>query len=143
MSLISDIRVDIGDDSASPSLSDAQLIAILLKAARRLNRTLSFTGSDAIIIDGTGAITSSDPDEKMHDLVLLQAECLIAKRDFNEELNSGGAGLFVKDGEQTLDNRASSAVRQNYFDSKHGPCEELKSAILEFKLENTDGKLIW
>lgn len=141
MSLISDIRVDIGDDSATPSLSDAQLIAILLKAARRLNRTLSL--SDPIVIDGTGAITSSDPDEKMHDLVLLQAECLIAKRDFNEELNSGGAGLFVKDGEQTLDNRASSAVRQSYFDSKHGPCEELKSAILEFKLENTDGKLIW
>jgi len=141
MSLISDIRVDIGDDSAAPSLSDAQLIAILLKAARRLNRTLAL--SDPIVIDATGAITSSDTGEKMHDLVLLQAECLIAKRDFNEELNSGGAGLFVKDGEQTLDNRASSAVRQSYFDSKHGPCEELKSAILEFKLENTDGKLIW
>jgi hypothetical protein len=143
MSLISDIRVDIGDDGATPTYSDAQIIALLQKAARRLNREFSLTGADAIAVDGAGALTTSDPNERLHDLLLLQTECLMAKRDFNSELNSGGAGLFVKDGEQVIDNRDSATSRQSFFNGPNSPCEELKRAITAYKLENTDGKLIW
>ena len=124
-------------------MSDAQLTALLQKAARRLNRSLGLTGGDLIVVDASALLVNSDPNGNLHDLLLLQTECLISKRDFNEELNSGGAGLLVKDGEQTLDNRGSATARQSFFDSKNSPCDELKSALLEYKLNNVDGKLVW
>lgn len=143
MSLISDIRLDVGDDGAVQRLSDTQYIALFQKAARRLNRELTLTGSGAIVVDSAGDITSSDPENRMHDLLLLQAECLLASRDFTYSLNSGTAGVSVSDGEQSLDNRASASARQGLYDSAHSPCAQLKQALNSFKLEQTDGKLIW
>lgn len=143
MSLISDIRLDVGDDGATQRLTDAQYIGLFQKSARRLNRELSLTGSDAIVVDDTGVITSSDPNARMHDLLLLQAECLLASRDFTSSLNSGSAGVSVSDGEQSLDNRASATARQGLFDSQHSPCTQLKNALNTYKMEQTGGKLIW
>lgn len=145
MTLISDIRVDTGDDGATQRYSDAQIIALLTKASRRLNRELGFTQNDGIIIDSSGNLTSSDPDGFMYDLMLLQTECLMSKRDFTSDLNSGGAGIFIHDGEQSIDNRNAASTRTSFFDSKNSPCEELKKALDEEKLRRSAdyGKLIW
>lgn len=111
-----------------PRFSDQQLIQILQKAGRRINRRLCLENtSDEIVVDSSGCIT---PDsQRLHDLVLMQAECMLAGRDYVFDLNSGGAGLFAKDGEQIIDTRAIGAVRAGYFNSKHGPCAELEEAI--------------
>lgn len=143
MSLISDIRLDVGDDGATQRLTDAQYVGLFQKAARRLNRELTLTGSNAIVVDNNGVITSSDPENRMHDLLLLQAECLLASRDFTNSLNSGTAGVSVSDGEQSLDNRASATARQGLFDSTHSPCAQLQKALNVYRLEQTEGKLIW
>lgn len=145
MTLISDIRVDIGDDTATQRLTDAQYIAIITKAARRINRELALSTSDAVTVNASGEITSSDPDGRFYDLVLLQSECMISKREFNAELAGGGAGIYVSDGEQTLDNRNAAQARTSFFNSPSSPCEELKAAIDEYKLERSAdyGKLIW
>jgi hypothetical protein len=145
MTLISDLRVDIGDDGTPQRLTDSQYIAIIAKAARRLNRELSLSNGEAIVVDASGDITSSDPDSRYYDLVLLQAECMIAKREFNTELAGGGAGIYVNDGEQTLDNRNAAQARTSFFNSENSPCEELKEAIDEYKLDRSAdfGKCIW
>jgi hypothetical protein len=143
MSLISDIRLDVADDGATQRLTDAQYIGLFQKAARRLNREMSLVGSDAIVVNDSGVITSSDPDARIHDLLLLQAECLLASRDFTNDLNSGAAGISVSDGEQSLDNRGSATARQALFDSQNSPCAQLKEALTNYKLERVDGKLIW
>ena len=71
--------------------SDAQFILILQKAARRINRVLCLTGTDEelSISSTTGEITAPLPvDPDMEDLVLMQAECLLSKREYSEDLNS-------------------------------------------------------
>lgn len=144
MSLISDIRVDVGDDGATQRLSDSQYIALFQKSARRLNRELSLAGSDAITVDASGDLTSpTDSEGRMYDLLLLQAECLLLKRDISYELNSGVGSLTVRDGEQSLDNTAGATLRQNLLDGGHSPCEELKQALINEKMLRMDGKLIW
>jgi len=126
------------------TFSDAQLIAIVIKAARRINRRLDLNGTDdEIVVSGTtGEITSPD-DDALDDLVMLQAECMIASRQFSEELTDGTAGISMKDGEQSLDTRARGVARGTFFDSPHGPCEELKQAIILEKISRSTGRLIW
>jgi len=143
--MISDLRVDIGDDGTPQRLTDTQYAAIVAKAARRLNRELSLSAGAAITVDASGEITSSDPNGYFYDLTLLQAECMIAKREFNTELAGGGAGIYVNDGEQTLDNRNAAQARTSFFNSDSSPCEELKEALDEYKLERSAdfGKCIW
>jgi len=111
-----------------PRFSDQQLIQILQKAGRRINRRLCLTDSDdEITVDTSGCITPEST--RLQDLVLLQAECMLASRDFVFDLNSGTGGLLARDGEQTMDTREAMKGRSTYFDSKHGPCSELAEAI--------------
>lgn len=126
------------------TFSDAQLIQIVIKAARRINRKLNLTDTvNKIIVSSvTGEITSPNDDD-LDDLVLLQAECMIASRQFSEELLGGTAGLLVRDGEQILDTRASTIARGTFFDSPHSPCEELVEAIKFYKITNITGRLVW
>ena len=124
--------------------SDIQLIQIVTKAARRVNRRLCLFGlaEQIVISSSTGEITSPD-DGTFEDLVLLQAECLIASREFQTELSGGAGGVLVKDGEQVLDNRASIVARGTFFNSPHSPCAELDTAIVVTKLARSTGKLIY
>jgi len=120
-----------------PRFSDAQLLALLKKSARRLNRTLCLTGtSDEISIDASGCVSPDDQD--LEDLVLLQAECLIASREYQSDL-AGNGGLLVKDGEQTIDKRNGLLGRGTFFDSKYGPCAELAEQIKLEKLKRFGG----
>jgi hypothetical protein len=116
-----------------PRFTDAQLIQIMQKAARRVNRELClFDTTDEITISASGVIS-----------VLLQSECLLAQRDFSLDLNSSQVGLLVKDGEQTLDNRAKGAARGTFFESEYGPCAQYKKQIVIEKLKRTCGYDIW
>jgi hypothetical protein len=125
-----------------PRFTDAQLIQIMQKAARRVNRELClFDTTDEITISASGVI--SPTDGTLEDLVLLQSECLLAQRDFSLDLNSSQVGLLVKDGEQTLDNRAKGAARGTFFESEYGPCAQYKKQIVIEKLKRTCGYDIW
>lgn len=111
-----------------PRFSDQQLIQILQKAGRRINRRLCLENStDEIAVDASGCITPDSP--RLQDLVLLQAECMLSSRDFVFDLNSGAAGLLARDGEQIIDTRNGTRARAEFFNSEHGPCSELDRAI--------------
>lgn len=146
MTLVDDLRLDLGDDSGTPILSDAQYIAFLVKAGRRLNRVLNLSGTSAIIVSSvTGEITSPTTTVQLailQDLILLQVECLILQRNVNEDLEEGGAGTLIRDGEQTVDTTALTRLREAHLNSDHNPCKELELAILQYKLDGS-GKLVW
>lgn len=106
--------------------SDAQLVQILQKSARRVNRVLSLVGTtDEISVDASGIIMPSDGD--LTDLVLLQAECLILNIDVNNDISTGG--VYAMDGEQSLDTRIKSSSRLAYLGNKYSPCAELEKAL--------------
>lgn len=131
--------------------SDAQLIQILIKAGRRINRRLCLFGTDdEITVDNSGNITSPANDGALEDLVLLQAECMITQREFIDFLDpdSIAAGVLVTDGEQTIDTRAAGSARGNVFNSSISPCAELNAEIVQEKMSRSgngfgSGKLIW
>lgn len=125
--------------------SDAYLLQVIEKAARRVNRRLCLTGTpEEIVVDSSGCITPQDGD--IEDIVLLQAECMILQVDMNNDFTlSGdgtGAGYFVRDGEQSLDTRGEAAsranARSNYMNGKYNPCAELEKAIMIEKLNRSD-----
>lgn len=121
--------------------SDAQIIQIIQKSARRVNRELCLVGtSDEISVDASGNLSPTDPD--IYDIVLLQAECMIMQIDMNNDFTAAadgaGGGYYVRDGEQAMDTRGEVASRANartdYLNSKYNPCAELQRAILSEKL---------
>jgi len=126
-----------------PRFSDPQLLAILRKAARRINRKLYLDGtSSEITVDDSGNITPSNDD--MADLVLLQAECMIASREYQDDLTEGGGGILIRDGEQSVDTTSAAVARGTFFNSTNSPCAELKEAVrLEQLKLSGGGKLVW
>lgn len=143
MGLVDDIRLDLGDDSGSGVLTDTQYINLIKKSARRLNRVLCLTDTDdEISIDGSGEFIAPDDDD-LRDLVVLQVECLVSKRDFNSELSSGSTGVRVVDGEQSIDTRNAANARSSFFNSDFSPCAELQKALAIEKLNRGSGRMIW
>lgn len=134
-----------------PRYTDQYLLQILNKAARRINRRLCLTNTaEEIVVDSSGCITPADSD--LEDIVLLQAECMIAQVDVNNDFataaDGAGGGYFVRDGEQSFDTRGEIASRAkariDYLDSKHGPCAELEREIVKEKLRRqSDMRDIW
>lgn len=125
--------------------SDPQLVQILQKASRRINRKLCLFGTqDEITVDGAGEVsTPAGDDGSLTDLVLLQAECMVASADFQSDLTSNGGGIMAKDGEQTIDTRTRAIARGTFFDSEYSPCAELKEAIMFEKLNRGSHYDIW
>jgi len=122
--------------------TDATLISILQKAGRRINRRLHLTGtSDQLSVSASGVVTPDNDD--LEDMVLLQAECMIASREFQQELTDGTAGLLAVDGEQKLDTRGQTIGRGTFFDSTYSPCAELTEAVKLYCMANTSGRLIY
>ena len=134
-----------------PRYSDAYLVQVVEKAARRINRRLCLTGTeDQISVDASGCISPADPD--LEDIVLLQAECMILNIDTNLDFTTGadgtGAGYFVRDGEQSFDTRGEVGsrvrARTNYMNSQFNPCAELEREIVKEKLRRQcDMRDIW
>lgn len=123
--------------------TDAQIVQVLKKAGRSINRELNLFGtSDEISIDNVGNITPDD-DEALYDLVRLQAECMLTSAEFQSELRSGDAGTLVRDGEQTVDTRDIGDIRSKFFDSPNSPCNELKVALRNEKLRRLNTYNVW
>jgi len=122
--------------------TNAVLVAILQKASRRVNRRLHLTGTTNQTTVNASGVMSPDNDD-LEDIVLLQAECMIASREFQQELTDGTAGLLAVDGEQKLDTRGQSVARGSFFDSMNSPCAELKEAINLYNMSGTIGRLIY
>lgn len=154
ISLLTHLRIDIGDFPAdSGRFTDFQLYQILGKATRRINRELSLTGtSDELTMDASGNLIQDDNDAA--DLILLQSECMILQIDQNHQFNgqaigtSNGQGVFVRDGEQSLDTRGESAnlasSRTSYLNGNNNPCVELQRALAHEKLVRFDAQVdIW
>jgi len=124
--------------------TDAQIIQMAQKAARRLNRKLSLTGTGGeISISNAGEMTPDNGD--LYDLVLLQVECMILNREISDEFSSGGVGggISIKDGEQSFDSKRSGNDRVDHLESKFGPCQELEDAIRDYLYDNADVRDIW
>lgn len=144
MSLLSDIRLDIGDDGATERFTDAQIYSFIEKAARRVNRVLSLADGDALIVDSSGNITQPLPtSDTLHDILLLQSECLIYARDINSSVTGGTAGIVVTDGEQKIDTTDRATVFGDNKDALYAPCVELEKAILQARLEGFTPYDIW
>lgn len=129
-----------------PTYSDPQLIQILGKAARRINRRLCLFGTTSeVVIDGTGEFLNPIDDGALEDIVLLQAECMLSSREFTEGLRDGSIGIAVKDGEQNIDTKSLANARGSFFDSPHSPCAELEQAIKIEKINRVgaEGHNIW
>ena len=127
--------------------TDIQLIQILQKAARRVNRKLCLTGTTSeIIVDSGGEITTPD-DSDLEDILLMQAECMISQREFQSDLRESGD--LIRDGEQTIDTRGVGVARGTFYNSEFSPCAELRICLRDMKLRGTGinpagpGKLVW
>jgi hypothetical protein len=144
--LLEDLRLDIGDLPASTGsyrFTDGYLYGIIEKAGRRINRRLSLTSTTAPIVVDTSGNMTSPVDQDLADLVLLQAECMIANVDVNIDISTGG--VYAMDGEQSLDSRARSVNRLAYLGNKYNPCAELEKAIMVEQLRRASDnfKDIW
>ncbi len=125
-----------------PRFSDSQLIVVIKKSARRVNRELCLFGTDdEITVDASGCILPDDGT--LEDLVILQAECMIANLDINVDLSLTGGGIRVVDGEQSIDTRVRTAARTEHLNSEYGPCSEYRRQIVIEKLKRTCGYDIW
>lgn len=125
--------------------TDAQIIQMAQKAARRVNRRLSLFGTSLEITVSNGGEFLPD-DGSLYDIVLLQVECMILNREISDEFSStgsGGGGIAIRDGEQSYDSKKSGHDRLDHLESDRGPCGELEDAILEYLLNHSDQKMIW
>jgi len=124
--------------------SNIQLIQIVIKAARRVNRQLCLFGTESeIVIDSsTGELTSLD-NGTLEDLVLMQSECLLSQRDYILDLSTDQIGIKVVDGEQSLDNSRKGVARGTFFNSEFSPCAMYAKEINIEKLKRTCGYDIW
>lgn len=138
-----------------PHFSDPLLIDIVIKAARRVNRKLCLSGTpcEITINPADGEMLTPDPVENqdLYDIILMQAECLLAQREYQIELRDADGGVLIRDGEQAVDTRAAGVARGTFFNSDHGPCAELKACLRDMKLNGAckaggvggPGKMVW
>jgi hypothetical protein len=124
--------------------TDAQIIQMAQKAARRVNRRLSLFGS-VLEISVSNAGEFLPDNGSLYDIVLLQVECMLLNREISDEFSSGGVGggISIRDGEQSFDSKRSGNDRVDLLDSDRGPCGELEEAIRDYLLNNADQRLIW
>lgn len=127
------------------ALTDAQYVAFLVKASRRLNRALCLTNTvlEIVVNPVTGDMTTPINEPDIEDILVLQAECLIIQRQVSEELQDGDIGIAIKDGEQSYDDSALVSLRTKHLDSDGNACKDLVDAIKFYKLNNQNSFLVW
>jgi hypothetical protein len=136
--LVSELSLDIGDTE----LTEENLRAFIHKAVNRLNRRLELAGLETTLsVDADCNINF--PNSALRDLIVLQAECLIAKRTQMEAVNKG---IRIRSGTDEVDTTAGFGGLESVTKSV---CEELDEAFQDY-MENAasdavvdGGKLIW
>jgi len=129
--LVALVKIDMG--LADTVFTDDQYELLLSKALNRLNRKLSLTGTTSeLSINQTDGSIQPTPDASMQDLIVLQAECLIAK---NLRRTAIGKGIKVKDGPSSIDTTASFKGQDDVVQDF---CGELDDAVDQF-IRTVDG----
>jgi hypothetical protein len=137
--LTDQIKLDLG---ITTEFTDAQIVIFIEKALTRLNRRLNFTGtvSELSFSSSTGLITPT-PSESIHDLILLQTECLIVK---TRQATAVNKGIRVRDGDSMID---TTAGFRGHGDVVSSVCDELEEAIKTFLRDvegaQKHGDLVW
>jgi hypothetical protein len=109
-------------------LTDNQWEILVVKALARLNRRLGISLS---YNESTGTIVPT-PNDTVHDLIILQIECMLAKRRHAEAVSKG---IRVRDGDSEIDTTAGFG---GYKTVVGDVCGELEKAIQDY-LINTEG----
>lgn len=141
--IVENLKTDLGllDDA----FTTGEFARFIDKAVKRINRRLCFTGTAAELTFNTltGQI-SPVPDSTICDFILMQAECMISKRNFNVGIRKG---IRVKDGETEIDTTAGFG---GFSDMIKSFCGELDEAVKEFfrkehedLYRNVTGEVVW
>lgn len=129
--LVDQIEIDLGLESTD--FTQTQYETIVLKALNRLNRKLGISGTTSeLTIDQTDSSIQPTPSTALHDLILLQADCIIAK---NLRRTAIGKGIRVKDGPSEIDTTASFSGQDQMV---RDFCDELNTAVAQY-LSDLDG----
>jgi hypothetical protein len=120
--LIAELSTDTGITDEE-SLQD-----FLQKAIIRLNGRLVAAGATTTISvdDNCNVIVSGDYAATLHSLLLLQTECLIAKK---RHFDAVSKGIKIKSGSDEVD---TTAAFRGYQDVSKSICNELNDALVEF-----------
>lgn len=131
---VSAMKADFGSPS---DIADTDYRDLLIKAIRRVNLRARTTFS---YYSSTSGI-SPTPNEKQADLILAQAECLLAKRRYAVAVSKG---ISVKDGDTAIDSTAAFGGHRELVTDFCGDFNDLlKEYLLENSGSETYGELIW
>ncbi|RKY43061.1 MAG: hypothetical protein DRP85_00770 [Candidatus Makaraimicrobium thalassicum] len=136
--IIDYILTDVG----SVNLTRDDIRSFVHKAIVRLNRKLNLTGSNKLVENDNDNINVDD-GEALLDLIILQAECLIAKKLRFEAVSRG---IRIRSGTDEVDTTASFG---GYDDNVESVCGELEKALEDYKKTLAEsnvsdyGALIW
>ncbi len=119
-SYIDAFQTDFGNPT---DITASQIKDLLVKSMRRVNRKIGTTFSYFAVASGF----SPTPTETQGDIILLQAECLFAKRRYSAAVSKG---ISVRDGDTSINTTSSFA---GHRDIQNSICDELNDAIAAYK----------
>jgi hypothetical protein len=164
--LIRFFRVDTGDDGSVQNFSDIQITSMIAKGTIRLDTKLGnpteasggfiafvqATSGDIPVESGgspaasgvftlpSGAELNGLPTE-LFNLVLLQTECMYAKRKYFDSVLKG---IRVKDGDTEIDTTAGfSGYDALIGGAGVGVCDELKACLEDFNKRIATDPAVW
>lgn len=135
---INDLSLTIAA-SGTGTITQGALDVIFEKSVRRINRKLE------LLIEILAGDLTPRPDEAVLDLVILQTECLLYKR-INEQAKFSPGIKRVRLEAIELEFSDVGSLRSKDLDAKHGICQELDTAMNQYKAENAtsdSGDIIW
>ena len=140
------IRMDIGDDGATQTYSDAQLMTMVQKATMRVDASIAnclnskggtstsggfvqfeqATSGSTFLASGTFVLPSGGLTDPLFNLIMLKAECMLAKR---AHFDAAGKGIRVRDGDTEIDTSVSFGGLASLVNDKGGPCAEFDNML--------------
>ena len=137
------VVVDLGltiAASGTNTITQEIMDSFIEKGIRRINRELEL----ALEIQG-GDLIPARPAEAVLDLIILQTECLLHKRQVELATTSSGRGVKrVK--LEAIEVEFDSVDKTKNLDAKYGFCQELKDALLKYqgaKAAADGAEIIW
>lgn len=121
------------------TITASSLETLIKKALHRINRKLSLTGDALLVYDSNTKLISPTPNDVLLDIILLQVECLMVKK---ERIRVVGGGLRIRDGDTELD---ISDAFNGFRDIVNDTCGELDKAIKQYLFNkiSDNGEIVW
>jgi len=130
-------RAELDLGLTDTAYTNAQWDSFTERSVSRINRKLNLEDQDGELVYTSGTYVRSDAadvSQSVSDIVLLQAECIIAK---GLRRSAVSKGIRVKDGDSSIDTTAG-------FDGHGGVvediCGELSQAIIDYKVQDPDSE---